>query len=146
MQKIDASNDDVNKLIENLKISKEEKEVLEKNKSILENYIKSEIFVNLKNAKEIYKETPFYMNIPYKDTKENVLMQGVIDLYYIDEKGNITLVDYKTDKNVDENELIKRYKFQLELYKKAIEKALNKKVSKVYIYSTYLNKSISIED
>ncbi len=146
LQKIDASNDDVNKLIENLKISKEEKEALEKNKSILENYIKSEIFVNLKNAKEIYKETPFYMNIPYKDTKENVLMQGVIDLYYIDEKGNITLVDYKTDKNVDENELIKRYKLQLELYKKAIEKALNKKVSKVYIYSTYLNKSISIED
>lgn len=144
LQKVDSSNNDVNKLIENLKISKEEKEALEKNKSILENYIKSEIFMNLKNAKEIYKETPFYMNIPYKDTNENVLVQGVIDLYYIDEQENITLVDYKTDRNVDENELIERYEFQLDLYKQAIEKSLNKKVSKAYIYSTYLNKAISV--
>ena len=110
----------------------------------MENYIKSEIFIDLKNAKEIYKETPFYMNIPYKDTDEKVLVQGVIDLYYIDQEGNVVLVDYKTDRNVDENELIERYKFQLGLYKQAIEKSLNKKVSKVLIYSTYLKKAINI--
>ena len=144
LQKIDVSCSDIDELIESLKISKEEKQALEKNKSILENYIKSDIFMDLKKAKEIYKETPFYMNIPYKDTDEKVLVQGVIDLYYIDEKENIVLVDYKTDRNIDENELTKRYKFQLNLYKQAIEKSLNKKVSKALIYSTYLNKTISV--
>ena len=33
---------------------------------------------------------------------------------------------------------------QLELYKEALEEALNKKVEKVYIYSVYLEKTIEI--
>ncbi len=144
LQKLDNSYKNIDELIDNLKITNEEKKVLKENKFILENYEKSELFEDLKNAKEIYKETPLYMNIPYKDTKENVLIQGVIDLYYIDKEGNITLVDYKTDRNVTEEELIKRYKYQLDLYKQAIEKALNKKVYKVLIFSTFLNKCVSL--
>ena len=41
-------------------------------------------------------------------------------------------------------ELIKKYNNQLQLYKKALESSLNKKVDKVYIYSTYLGKEIKI--
>ena len=61
-------------------------------------------------------------------------------------KGEIVLVDYKTDyvpKN-DENYLREKYSKQLELYKTALEQALRRKVSKVYIYSTYLDKKIEI--
>ena len=110
-------------------------------------YTKSELFENLKNAKEVHKETPFYINIPAReiynvDIDEKVLVQGIIDLYYIDKEGKVVLVDYKTDFVRKENELKERYKEQLELYKRAIEGALNVQVDKVIIYSMYLQKEI----
>ena len=56
------------------------------------------------------------------------------------------LLDYKTDyiKNGEEEKLIDKYKEQLLLYKRAIEESTNKKVSKVCIYSIFLNKEISL--
>ena len=65
-------------------------------------------------------------------------------MYYINKNDEIILVDYKTDyveKN-NEQELIDKYKSQLNIYKKALEQALNKKVKEVYLYSIYLDKEI----
>ena len=114
-------------------------------------FTKCNIWKQMKNAKEIYQEKPFYINVPAKqiyeeDIEENILVQGIIDLYFIDQNDNIILLDYKTDyvENGKENELVEKYKKQLELYKKALEQALNKKVDKVYIYSVYLGKEIEI--
>ena len=52
--------------------------------------------------------------------------------------------DYKTDyvENGKETDLVEKYNLQLELYKKALEESLNKKVKKTYIYSVYLGKEI----
>ena len=102
------------------------------------------MFEELKKAKLIQKETPFYMDVNYKNTDEKVLIQGVIDLYFIDKDDNLILVDYKTDKNVDEETLKQRYLNQLNMYEIALEKSLNMKVSKKIIYSTTLNKCIEI--
>ena len=104
----------------------------------------------MKNAKEIGRERPFYINIPTKevyneDIDEEILVQGIIDLYYITNDEKIILVDYKTDRVKSEEELIEKYKVQLNIYKRAIEKSLNKKVDKVYIYSVYLGKEIEVE-
>ena len=112
-------------------------------------FTKSKIWKELKEAKEIYREKPFYINIPAKEIydeeiEDNILVQGIIDLYYIDKDDNLILVDYKTDYVQDENELINKYKEQLNLYKKALELSYDKKVSKTYIYSTFLDKSIDI--
>ena len=103
----------------------------------------------MKKAKEIYRERPFYITLPAKeiyneDVEDTVLVQGIIDLYYINEKDEIILVDYKTDFVQTEEELIYKYKIQLELYKKALEDALGKMVNRVYIYSTCLKKQIEI--
>ena len=113
-------------------------------------FTKSNIWEELKNAKEVHREEPFYMTIPAKeiykkDVEENILVQGIIDLYYIDRNDNLVLLDYKTDylENGAE-ELIQKYDSQLQLYKKALEDALNRKVDKIYIYSTYLGKAIKI--
>ena len=80
------------------------------------------------------------------NSDEKILVQGIIDLYYITKQGEIVLVDYKTDyvPENDENYLIEKYKGQLNLYKRALEQALGKKVDKTYIYSTYLDKEILI--
>ena len=81
-----------------------------------------------------------------KDLEEKVLVQGVIDLYYISSNGELVLVDFKTDYVPDKNEqiLIERYSSQLQLYKRALESATGKRVNKTYIYSTYLEKEIKI--
>ena len=111
------------------------------------NFTKSKIWKELKEATIVEKEKPFYINIPASkiydnEIEENILVQGIIDLYYINKNNELVLVDYKTDFVQNENELIEKYKVQLELYKTALEEALNRKVDKVYIYSTQLEKNI----
>ena len=73
-----------------------------------------------------------------------ILIQGVIDGFFIDEDGSVVLMDYKTDK-CKEREMIDRYKLQLELYKRAIESAADKKVKEIYIYAVRLCKSIEVK-
>lgn len=112
--------------------------------------INTQFIKNLKNAKEIKKETPFYTYINTKEiyntqNSENILVQGIIDLYYINQQNEVILVDYKTDYvEGSGEELIEKYKVQLEIYKKALEESLKEKVKHVYIYSIYLNKEIEI--
>ena len=130
----------VSKLLKDGIISENEKQAI--NIDVLYKYTKSELFTSLKSAKEIYKEQPFYINIPAKDVyddanDEMILVQGIIDLYYINDKNELILVDYKTDyipkgKTVN---LEEKYRVQLDLYKKALENSLKRKVDKAMIYA-----------
>lgn len=138
-------NDLIQKLIYLNIITEKQSQYIDK-KRLLE-FTKTELFKEIQNAKEIYKEQPFHMSVIDENTKESILIQGIIDLYYINQNNEIVLVDYKTEyveKN-NEQELIEKYKPQLKIYKKAIEEALNKNVEKVYIYSVYLNKEILVK-
>ena len=152
-EKVDYDIEKVKYLIEELEAKKiitiKEKEAINPNK-ILE-FTKSNIWKELKTAKEVEREKPFYINVPAKEiykeeTEENILVQGIIDLYYIDKDNNLNLVDYKTDyvEEGKEQELVIKYKKQLELYKEALEKTYKKQVKNTYIYSVYLNKEIKI--
>ena len=112
-------------------------------------YTNSSLWTELKNAKKVYKEQPFYINLKSKDvynnsSDENILVQGIIDLYYINQNDEVVLVDYKTDRvnQGEDAKLVEKYSKQLEIYTNALEQALNKKVDKKYIYSVYLNKMI----
>ena len=147
--------DDIKEFVQKLQkdniISEKEYEAI--NIMKIYNFTKSNIWKELKQAKVVEREKSFYINIPAKDVygkdlDEQLLVQGIIDLYYIDKEDNLILVDYKTDyvENRDEQILINKYKMQLELYKKALESAMNKKVSRVYIYSTYLDRAIILEE
>lgn len=159
MKNLDFSKDydlnQIKQLIEDLKIKEviTEKEAESINPYAILNFTKSNIYKELKEAKEYHKEEPFYINIPANEvmevsSKENILVQGIIDLYYIDKNDKLILLDYKTDfaQPGDEKILIEKHKPQLMLYKQALENGLNRKVDKVYIYSTGLKKEIIVED
>ena len=144
----------IKELIQELQLKQiiTEKEVEAINLYKILEFTKSNIWEELKTAKEIYQEKPFYINVPAKqiyeqDIEENILVQGIIDLYYIDKDDKLVLLDYKTDyvKKGKENELVQKYKKQLDLYKEALEQSLNKQVDKVYIYSVYLGKEIELK-
>ena len=156
MQKLDLSKktytyNDVKQLVAELEAKKiitaKEAEVININK--VYQFTKSKIWEEMIHAHEVQREKPFYINIPAKeiynqDLDEKILVQGIIDLYYINKDDKLILVDYKTDYVQTEEELIQKYKIQLQIYKKALEQALNKKVYKVYIYSTYLNHPVEV--
>ena len=145
--------DDVKELINDLEarkiITDKEKESI--NPWVILKFTKSNIWKELKEAKEYHKEEPFYINIPANEViestlDENILVQGIIDLYYVTKDDELVLLDYKTDfiNEGEEQILIDRHKPQLMLYKRALESGINKKVDKIYIYSTKLGKEILI--
>ena len=158
MQKLDLTKhtytfDDVKELVAKLEskkiITPKEAEAININK--VYQFTKSKIWNEMVQAKEVEREKPFYINIPAKEIydeelEENILVQGVIDLYYINDDGELILVDFKTDyvENRDGSILIDKYKVQLDLYKRALIQALGRNVDKVYIYSTYLDKEIEV--
>lgn len=153
-EKEEYSKEKIKELVDNLYkkniITKLEREAI--NIESLYRYTKSELWKDLKFAKKISKEQAFYINIKAKkaiqiESNENILVQGIIDLYFIDKDDKLVLVDYKTDYIVEGEEeiLIEKYSKQLEIYKEALEKSLQMKVEKVYIFSTRLNKKIELK-
>lgn len=120
---------------------------------ILLQYTKSTLWEKLQSAQEIHKEEGFYMSKKasqiypdMQESKDEIILQGIIDLYYRNEEGKIILVDYKTDyvEQGKEEELIEKYKVQLWVYQEALERALGEKVEKIILYSVYLQKEIEI--
>lgn len=114
----------------------------------IQKFTNSDFYKRISECNVIQKEKPFCITMSAKEIgkneEDNILVQGIIDLYAIDKDDEIILVDYKTDFVQNENTLIQKYSKQLEIYKKALEDGLNKKVKEVYIYSLYLNKEILI--
>ncbi len=92
-------------------------------------------FVMLANPKELF--------LTEEEGAEDVLVQGIIDVFFI-EDGQIVLLDYKTDRVKTDDELIKRYDAQLQLYAKALSKTLGLPVKEILIYSFCLEKTIAL--
>ena len=147
IQRLDEKKDYESKDIQNMILNLVEKEIITQNEAdaidvnLIYQYTKSQLFEELRQAKEVHKEQPFYINIPAKDvvseagnSKKNILVQGIIDLYYIDKNDNLVLIDFKTDYISQEpnakEKILDKYKVQLEIYKTALEQALGRKVNK----------------
>lgn len=73
-------------------------------------------------------------------------MQGIIDGFYETEQG-IVLMDYKTDhlESGEEGILVERYEKQMELYARALEGILGKRVVRKVLYSFSLDKEIEVK-
>ncbi len=76
----------------------------------------------------------------HEGSRERILIQGIIDLYF-EEDGKLILVDYKTDRTGNAEDLIPRYRTQLHYYRRALEQAAGGTVAETYIYSTVLKKT-----
>ena len=150
IQRLDEKKDYELKDIQNMILNLVEKEIITQNEAdaidvnLIYQYTKSQLFEELRQAKEVHKEQPFYINIPAKDvvseaenSKKNILVQGIIDLYYIDKNDKLVLIDFKTDYISNEpnakEKILEKYKVQLEIYKTALEQALGRKVNKTAI-------------
>lgn len=89
------------------------------------------------------KQVPFSYLFPESGITEPVLLQGVIDAFFLSEKG-ITLVDYKTDRTKSEEQLRRRYERQLSLYADALCGITGYSVRRKLIYSFSLGRAIEL--
>ncbi|MDO4942357.1 MAG: helicase-exonuclease AddAB subunit AddA [Lachnospiraceae bacterium] len=115
-------------------------------------FLHSRVGKRVKNAAKeghVCKETQFIIGIPLKeleegtDSMELAVVQGIIDLYFV-ENDEIVLVDYKTDRvrRGEEEILIGHYQAQMRSYQRALEQTTGKKVKEIYLASLTLRKNI----
>lgn len=113
-------------------------------------FFSSDLGKRLINAKRIERELPFSMLFEGKrvydtlEDGENLFLQGIIDTAF-EEDGEWVLVDYKTDRVKSGEDLIKRYKIQMDLYKEALQRLTGMPVKECYIYSFRLHDAIIID-
>ena len=118
------------------------------------NFVEAPLGQRMKAASEkrlLFREQPFVIARkaseldPQWQCEENVLVQGIIDAYFIEDE-EIVLVDYKTDfvRRGEEQKLIDRYHVQLEDYAQALERMTGRKVKERYIYSFTLGEAFSL--
>ena len=163
---IDEKKNIILKYIDKLKnekiYSKEELEVVDID--VLLNYITTNIYQYLAKSVEqdgikVYKEKTIYLKLTKEDIEslktkymisenlvEGQILQGVLDLYIVDEQNKkIYIVDYKTDKVFKEEYYKERYNVQIGIYEYSIFKKYgdNYEYNKI-IYSTTMKKIIEI--
>lgn len=123
------------------RISREYGELISLKK--IEDFLRSPMAARMARALKkhrLFKEQPFILAVdahmlgseyPYG---EKVLIQGIIDVYF-EEDGEIVILDYKTDKVSNGEELLQRYRTQLDYYEEAVERLTGMRVKEKVLYS-----------
>lgn len=110
-----------------------------------------QLFAKAYKENTLYREQHFMQEVEYEklfpedggDNVEKVILQGIIDAFIMEEEG-IILVDYKTDRVKDGEELRNRYQKQIDLYSEALDQILGKKVKRRVLYSFSLGEEVDL--
>lgn len=119
-------------------------------RSAIRDYYQSELFARIRSADWVKREFPFLMDMGREELGDvipeigshRVTVQGIADLIF-EENGVIILVDYKTDR-LPEEEIVMKYRPQLELYRHILSRLLDKPVQETVIYSMYHKKILNV--
>ncbi|WP_217597123.1 UvrD-helicase domain-containing protein [Cohnella sp. GbtcB17] len=108
-------------------------------------FCRTELYVRMSNSRRLWREWPFSAGIPAAEAHasanpddlagETALIQGVLDCLF-EEDDRLVLVDYKTDAVPDGNwkEAAEKHRFQMEMYARAIEGIMGRRVDEGHIY------------
>ena len=130
----------------------------------LEKFFRSDLLDDLTSAERIYREQRFNIFLPaglftedsdYRSAigDEKILVQGVIDLFYIDRDGKLILCDYKTDrlseKEIASDALLayamkQRHGEQLTYYALALEQLMGRKPDRILVYATAAGRAVEV--
>ena len=112
------------------------------------NFLEQELAYRMWRAQEqglLYREQPFVLGIDAKRLDpdlpegEKVLIQGLIDVFFI-EDGEIVLLEYQTAVIDSLEALWNRYNVQIQYYEEALTKLMQMPVKERILYSFYLEK------
>ena len=135
---------EISRMLEKEQLSQEMLDLVSLKK--LADYVKNPVAIRMAKADangDLFREKPFVME------HEDILVQGIIDVFWLEE-DKIVVLDYKTDRVNTSEELKTRYETQLELYADALCRIFSTKENKIntaekLIYSFCLDEVIAIE-
>ena len=139
---------ELERLVQKGFLTEEDADLVEKKH--LAAFLASPLYARMKASSNVVREKRFNVLLPAKEllgSEGKVLVQGVIDAWFEEADGTVTVVDFKTDrvKEADGEEiLLKRHGEQLHLYALAVEQLTEKKVGKKLIYSFCLGRAIEV--
>ncbi len=118
-------------------------------------FFESDIYNRILQSENVFKEQIFTLGLPSDELypeldgnieKINIVVKGMIDCFFEEEDGYV-LLDFKTDfvTNDTIQSIVDNYKIQIDLYAKAVDKALSKKVKEKYIYFYNINKLVRVQ-
>ncbi len=142
---------EVNRLVQNGYLTPEQGGVIPLNR--VRRFFSGSLYKRMKQADRLHREFHFAIDIPAaelaeqtlpEDCKDEVLIiQGIADCV-LEEKGGLVVVDYKTDHVKTGEQLAQRYKEQLGIYSRALERILGMPVRECLLYSFALDSVVDI--
>lgn len=112
----------------------------------LQTFFASDLYGRMRKAERFWRERRFSVQASASllggKAEETVLLQGVVDCFFEEADGRITVVDYKTDRVKDGSELREKHRMQLECYRLAVSAMTGKPVAGTAIWSFCLNREV----
>jgi len=118
-------------------------------------FCKSTLAERIRKSSFVKREIPFILSLNAQkiysnlNSNEEIFIQGIIDCFF-KEGDEIVLVDYKTDYIKDRDnpqdevkKIMDRYKVQIDIYSKAIEEIMGKKVKERCLYLFGISQAVS---
>lgn len=115
-------------------------------------FFDSPLYARIVNSDRVEREMRFLTEIPATELNgelpdalkdEMVVVQGQVDCVFI-EKGEVVVIDFKTDRVKNPKDLIDTYAEQLEIYAKACAKIFELPIKEKILYSFTLSKEVKI--
>lgn len=131
-------------------ITETEAEAVDRQK--LREFFESEVFSRILKSDTVKREMRFLTELNAKNVSpdldqrfddEKIIVQGAVDICFIEPDG-VVVLDFKTDRVENEEQLSDAYSEQLSIYAMACEKIFDKPVKEKIIYSFGLSKEIKI--
>ncbi|MBR2616454.1 MAG: UvrD-helicase domain-containing protein [Clostridia bacterium] len=137
------------RLVERGFLSEEEMALVEKEKVLA--FFDSELYAQMAASDSVVHEKRWAVLLPASlaGGKGNgeVLVQGVVDAWFENPDGSVTVVDFKTDRvKADDGEAVlrERHGDQLRLYGHAVARLTGKPVSRLTLYSFALGRAVDV--
>ncbi|WP_409274326.1 helicase-exonuclease AddAB subunit AddA [Neobacillus sp. SCS-31] len=128
-------------------LTEEQREIIEP--ALIVKFFESELGQRLLSAEKVYREVPFTASIAakevypdWKDDNEPIYIQGIIDCLFEDREG-LVMIDFKSDRITGRFRsgfegaapiLADRYRLQIDLYTRALEKIWKRRVDERYLF------------
>ena len=129
-------------------LSREDLALVDRGKLL--SFFRSPLYRRMKESSHVLREKRFNVLLSGEEIgvgSGEVLVQGVVDAWFENPDGTLTILDFKTDRVKPENGeevLCSRHADQLRLYALAVEKMTGKKVSSLAIFSFALEKEVVV--
>ncbi len=157
-----TTQEEAQRLVESGFLTKEIADLI--NHAAIRRFFVSPLYREMRSAKELCREVRFNTTFPASAfsqddetknalDKEKILVQGVMDCYFIDRTDRLILIDYKTDRIPEELRsdegacdafLANRHCKQLRYYRTALERMLMRRVDQVKLWSFALGREVDL--